>query len=221
MPGPATSAAVPAPRTRLRLTGGPGPRSLLVALAAASLPGAAGAQDAAAGPAVVAARAGGTTLVCRHAKTGSFREREPVSYRDTTTQRLLSEAGEDQSRALGEAFRRLGIRFGEVVASPMSRARRTAELMAPGPVVVDSIWHTNDGDYRGPSRDRRIRVLETPPDEANRLVVSHVVTIRSVLPGTEGRLGEGDCAVVAPSEDGFELVGVVPWETWLRRADGG
>jgi len=193
--------------------------AFLLALVPASGP--AVAQDAGAARAISAAREGGVTLVCRHAKTGSFREREPVSYADTTTQRLLSEAGEDQSRALGEAFRRLGIRFGEVVASPMSRARRTAALMRVGEVAEDSVWHTNDGNYRGPARDARLEVLRSAPADGVRLVVSHVVTIRSVLPGTEGRLDEGDCAVVEPSGDGFELVGVVPWEAWLRRADGG
>ncbi len=166
--------------------------------------------------AVRAARAGGTTLVCRHAATGSFREREPVDYADSTTQRLLSRAGERQSRRIGGALQAAGVRIEEVVASPMNRARRTAELMFDRAPRVDPIWHTNGGDYGGAPRAARRRVLAEPPSEGNRLIVSHIGTMRSVLDGLGRDVREGDCVVVRPEGEGYRVEGVVRPEEWAR-----
>lgn len=166
--------------------------------------------------AILAARRGGTVIVCRHAITNSFREREPVDYADTTTQRLLNRAGERQSRRLGDAMSALGVDVTELVASPMSRARRTAELMFGRAPVIDSSWHTNGGSYGGVARDARRRKLATPVERGNRLVVSHIGTMGSVLDGIERRVGEGDCVVVRPLGDGYEMIGVVGAEDWVR-----
>jgi len=171
--------------------------------------------------AIAAARRGGTTIVCRHAITGSFREVEPIDYADHSSQRRLSDEGRRQSREMGRALRALGVEMSELVASPMHRSLETAELMFAQPVTVDSIWHTNDGDYEGPDRERRARVLATPVASGNRLVVSHIGTMSSVLPRARSRADEGDCVVVRPSADGFEVVGIVPWRAWIQAAQNG
>jgi phosphohistidine phosphatase SixA len=166
--------------------------------------------------AIEAARHGGVVIVCRHAITDhSQNEVEPVNYADSLTQRRLSEEGESQSRALGHALHALGIPIGEAVASPMHRALRTGELML-GSATIDSIWHTNGGDYAGQPLERRRRVLATPPDSGNLFIISHIGTIGSVLPGTADRLEEGDCIVVRPAAPGFDIVGIVPWQAWIR-----
>lgn len=192
---------------------------LLCAALAAPLPvaGQAANERAEAERAIEAARVGGTILVCRHARTDSFREREPVDYDDPATQRRLSPEGEEQSRALARALAARGVRITDVVASPMDRAVRTARLMA-GPPRIDPIWHTNDGKYEGPGRDRRLEALTGPVPDGNRLVVSHITTMKSVIPEVEGRVAEGDCAVVRPHPDGHRFVGVVPWRAWSRPA---
>lgn len=166
--------------------------------------------------AIVAAQRGGTVIVCRHAVTNSFQEREPVDYADTTTQRLLNRAGERQSRGLGEAMSALGIEVTELVASPMSRARRTAELMLDRAPTIDSTWHTNGGSYGGEARDVRRRTLSETVERGNRLIVSHIGTMGSVLDGIQRRVGEGDCVVVRPLGDGYEMIGVVRAEDWTR-----
>lgn len=177
----------------------------------------AGAQEEVA-RAIEAARAGGVTLVCRHAITdSSHREQEPVDYDDPATQRRLSPEGERQSRSLGEAFRALRIPVDDVIASPMQRARRTAELMF-GRATIDSTWHTNGSDYGGPPLEARRRMLRSPPATV-RLIVSHIGTMGSVLDGIEHRVAEGDCVVLRPTSDGFTIVGVVPWRSWLLAAD--
>lgn len=172
-------------------------------------------------PAIAAARGGGTVIVCRHAMTRSMREVEPVDYDDPATQRLLSREGERQSAAMGRALRALDVAVAELVASPMRRAVRTAELMLEGPPVIDSIWHTNGGSYSGAARAARARVLSTPVPSGNRLIVSHIGTMSSVLPDARGKVDEGDCVVVRPDGSGeaFDAIGVVPWKAWLRAAE--
>jgi phosphohistidine phosphatase SixA len=166
--------------------------------------------------AVAAARAGGTSIVCRHARTDATREVEPVDYDDPSTQRRLSAEGERQSRSLGRSLRALGVEIDEAVASPMQRARRTAELVLGRPAMIDSAWHTNGGSYGGAPRDRRARLLSTPIPRANRLVVSHIGTMASVLPDVEGSVREGDCVVVRPTTTGYDVLGIVPWDAWRR-----
>lgn len=178
--------------------------------------GAAGAQTT--GPdrtrqAIEAARTGNVILLCRHAATTSFRETEPLDYDDPSTQRRLSRAGREQSTTLGRALAAAGVRVVDVVASPVDRAVRTAELVA-GPPRIDSIWHTNDGDYRGIARTHRLEALRRPVPDGVRLIVSHIGTMGSVVPQVRGRVGEGDCAVVRPGPDSHRLIGIVPDTAW-------
>lgn len=162
-----------------------------------------------------AARQGGVTVVCRHAITDhSHREVEPVDYDDPDTQRRLSPEGERQSRDMGRAIVGRGIVVGEVVASPMQRARRTAELMF-GRASIDSTWHTNGSEYGGAALEARRRALATVPGRGTRFIVSHIGTMQSVLTVTRD-IDEGDCIVVRPRGSDFEVVGVVPWRAWSQ-----
>ena len=166
------------------------------------------------GVAVDTAVRGDATLLCRHAGTTDFREVEPVDYDDPGTQRRLSREGEEQARSMGRAMSARGVLFSEVVASPMDRAARTAELMAERPPIIEAIWHTNGGSYRGPALEARRAALSLSPGEATRLIVSHIGTIASVIPDARGRLEEGDCVVVEGEPSGFTVVGFVPWGAW-------
>ena len=168
---------------------------------------------------IAEARRGGVVIACRHAMTGSADEDEKtLSYNDPSTQRRLSAEGERQAEALGKAFRDLRIPVGEVIASPMQRTRRTAEL-AFGSAQLDSSWHTRGDYYGGPKRDRRTEMLGRPMAEGNRVIVSHIGTMYSVLPSISGELEEGDCVVVRPRGGStYEIVEVVPWRSWLDAA---
>lgn len=168
---------------------------------------------------IAEARRGGVVIACRHAATESADENEQtLSYDDPSTQRRLSERGERQADSLGKAFRALGIPVGEVIASPMQRARRTAEL-ALGTAQLDSSWHTRGEDYTGPKRDRRLEMLGLPVERGNRVIVSHIGTMYSVLPSIQGELEEGDCVVVRPRvASQFDIIEVVPWRSWVTAA---
>ncbi len=165
--------------------------------------------------AIDAARAGGHLLVCRHATTDNAREREPLDYQNPSTQRRLSAQGERQAREMGDGFRALGIEFVEVVASPVERAYRTAQLIAGRDVRRDSIWHTNGGAYTGPAERERTRKLSTPVGVGTILIVSHIGTIQSVIPEARGVMEEGDCAVVRPNRESHTVIGIVHANAWL------
>jgi phosphohistidine phosphatase SixA len=185
---------------------------LAFCLAAGCPPGLAVAQSDSA--AIAAARDGGVVIVCRHALTDQSRDdARVVDYANLRTQRLLSHAGERQAEAMGNAFRALGIDVQEVIASPMDRARRSAELMF-GRVTIDSLWHTADGNYGGERQERRRRIVATPVARGVRLIISHIVTIASAAPEAEGRLEEGDCIVVRPTGNGHTPIGIVKSDEW-------
>lgn len=168
---------------------------------------------------IEAARRGGVVIACRHAITQRFEEDEStLRYQDPATQRRLSERGERQAADVGRAFRALGIPVGEVIASPMQRARLHAEL-AFGEPMLDSSWHTRGADYSGWKRERRLEQLGRPAPR-NRVIVSHVGTMGNVLPAIGDDFQEGDCIVVRPLGDGqYRAIEVVPWRAWLRAAD--
>ena len=174
------------------------------------------AQDLKGARGIQEARRGGVVIACRHAATESADENEEtLKYDDPSTQRRLSARGERQADSLGNAFRDLGIAVTEVIASPMERTRRTAEL-AFGMAELDSSWHTRGTYYGGPKRDRRLEILGLPVERGNRVIVSHIGTMYSVLPSVEGQLEEGDCVVVRPlGASRFDIIEVVPWRSWM------
>jgi phosphohistidine phosphatase SixA len=162
-------------------------------------------------------------IVCRHGSTDSADENEQtLRYDDPSTQRRLSAKGERQAEAIGKAIRELGISVADVIASPMQRARRTGEL-AFGRARLDSSWHTRGEDFSGPKRERRLEMLRQPVNGGNRVIISHIGTIYSVLPSIRGELDEGDCVVLRPHPGAgagtqHDVVEVVPWRAWLRAA---
>jgi phosphohistidine phosphatase SixA len=145
-------------------------------------------------------------------------DEQTLRYDDPSTQRQLSAEGERQAAALGRAFRALGVPVAEVIASPMQRARRTAEL-AFGQVQLDSTWHTRGDNYGGPKRQLRSEMLGRPVESGTRVIISHIGTMYSVLPSIRGELEEGDCLVVRPRGGAqYEVIEVVPWRSWLEAA---
>ena len=70
----------------------------------------------------------------RHADAGN-----PKEWRGDDADRPLTDLGRQQSRALGQAFRRLGLTVDAAVSSTYLRARQTAEgFLADGPAGAAS-----------------------------------------------------------------------------------
>jgi phosphohistidine phosphatase SixA len=105
------------------------------ALVLAGGPGAAHAVDAA----WDAARHGRAAVLMRHAIAPGIGDPPGFRLGDCTTQRLLSEAGRAQSRAVGALLRAHGIASARVLASASCRCIDTAERLGLGPVTIEPI----------------------------------------------------------------------------------
>lgn len=151
-------------------------------------------------------RRGGLVLFFRHADTAGM----PcdVSYRvgDRAGQRNISARGREQSRRIGEAFRRLAIPYQRpVLAGPVYRARDTAEeaFGAADVTVVDGL--TAD-DFAGARLawvlgEHRRLMSEPVPAGTNRILVGHrTPAIMLFGPPAGGRaFPEGAAIVMEPS----------------------
>jgi len=83
---------------------------------------------------------GGHVALIRHGNAPPGYGGDPPGFKldDCATQRNLDERGREQAKALGEAFRKHGVRVDRILSSPVCRCRDTARLMAVGP--VESSW---------------------------------------------------------------------------------
>src|SRR5688572_7036586 len=83
---------------------------------------------------------GGHVALIRHGNAPPGYGGDPPGFRfdDCKTQRNLDDVGREQARALGEAFRKHGVRVDRIVASPVCRCLETGQLMAVG--TVETSW---------------------------------------------------------------------------------
>ena len=200
--------------------GGIGRRAaLLLALPA---PAAASTAKGEAAAALVAAlRAGGHVAVMRHAIT----DRSQVDTGDLLNragQRNLSEAGRAQSRRLGAAFAALHVPLGEVVASPVFRARDTAEIAFGARAQVEPMLTADDYTPDAAQLARQIawlraRVGVPSVPDATDVLVGHIVPLGMMLgrPLAQAEYPEGGMAVFAP---GGRLLGILSAESLAAAA---
>jgi broad specificity phosphatase PhoE len=119
----------------------PGRRRITLGCAALALAGRAGvarAEDAA----WEAARRGGAAVLMRHAIAPGGGDPPGFRLDDCSTQRLLSEAGRAQARAIGEGLRARGIASARVLSSAWCRCVETAALLGLGAVTIEPILNS-------------------------------------------------------------------------------
>ena len=163
-------------------------RSLLVF--GALLAGGVRAQE----PAWQALLAGGCALILRHAQTDPG-VGDPPGFRpdECSTQRNLSGAGREQAVRIGEALRRRGVVFDEVLSSRWCRCVDTARLVAPAPRtrIFEPLNSTFNDRALAPAQSEALRRYLAglrPPRRA--LLVTHQVNI-SALAEVFVAMGEG------------------------------
>ena len=83
---------------------------------------------------------GAHVVLIRHGNAPPGYGGDPPGFKidDCKTQRNLDDAGREQARALGEAFRKHGVRVDRIVSSPVCRCMETGQLMAVG--SVETSW---------------------------------------------------------------------------------
>jgi phosphohistidine phosphatase SixA len=178
-----------------------------LAMAAMVAAAPAAAADAAAGAAADwrAVRPGSVVLF-RHALAPGGGDPAGFQLNDCSTQRNLSDAGRDQARRIGQAFKRRGIEVGAVWSSQWCRARETADLAFPGQRVDQPAFNSFFGQYDAePEQTRSAQALLAGWRGPGVLVVTtHQVNI-TALTGVVPASGEG--VVVKPTGQGLTLLG--------------
>ena len=157
---------------------------------------------------------GGVVLVMRHAKTETATDEVEV-LGDCSPQRNLSEEGREQAREIGRDVEALGVPVDEVLASPLCRAKETAELAFGRAEVDRTLRLPRREEATVADDDRRIRKLRAmtsaPPGSAT-VLVTHTGNIGGAF---DQSVEEGDMLVY---RDG-RLLGVVAPDDWKRLAE--
>lgn len=180
---------------------------------------AATAQGEAARALVAALRAGGVVVVMRHGIT----DRSQVDTGDLSNragQRNLNEAGREQSRRTGRALATLGVPLGQVLTSPVFRARDTAELAFGARAVVEPLLTADDYTPDAAQLARQIAWLRARTGRpsavgATDILVGHIVPLGMVLGRglAQAEYPEGSLAVFAPGEGAGRLMGILAAES--------
>lgn len=152
---------------------------------------------------------GGHVALIRHGNAPPGYGGDPPGFKidDCGTQRNLDEIGRSESRALGEAFRKHGVRVDRTLASPWCRCMETARLMAVG--EVESSWAlVPDRDTNAPAHLTELKALVSGWRGPGTLVlVGHALTVQPLL----GIMpGQAETIVLKPtpgSGRGLEIVG--------------
>jgi phosphohistidine phosphatase SixA len=156
-------------------------RSIMLGCAAVALAGrpwAARAEDAA----WEAARRGGAAVLMRHATAPGVGDPPGFRLEDCSTQRVLSEAGRAQSRAIGARLRAHGIASARVLSSAWCRCKETAELLGLGAVAIEPLLNSFFADRSAAeSQTAALRGLLRDWTEPRPLVlVTHQVNITAL-----------------------------------------
>jgi phosphohistidine phosphatase SixA len=163
-----------------------------------------------------ALQGGGYTVVLRHARTDhSFQEAMGTVPAERYEQRNLSDEGVKDARLMGVVFKKYGIKFAEIVASPMFRTKETAEYAAGKPTQLTLALRAIP-----PTPEQGAILKAKPAPGTNRLIVTHHFVIEMGVPGIKpGDIGESEAAVVKPTADGgIELVGKIKLADWTTLA---
>jgi phosphohistidine phosphatase SixA len=122
---------------------------------------------------------GGYVAVIRHGNAPPGYGGDPPGVRldDCKTQRNLDDIGREQARALGEAFRKQGVRVDRIVSSPMCRCLETGQLMAVG--SVETSWALLPDTGPSPVRFLELKEMVSSWRGPGTLVlVTHALTVR-------------------------------------------
>jgi len=148
-------------------------------------------------------------------------EPSPMDLANCEIQAKLTENGRQDARAIGAAFKTLGIPVGQVLASGYCRTMETARIAFGRAEASDSLLHPAYKPVPGapvpPGFSQRMQALRQllatpPPAGTNTVLVSHGENFRDLI-GSEGKTGEA--LIYKPDgQGGFSLVGRVLPKGW-------
>jgi phosphohistidine phosphatase SixA len=169
-------------------------------------------------------RGGGHVIVIRHGATNTdMADTDPLNPDNIDKQRQLSKKGEDAAKALGDAFKSIGVPVGQVYTSRFNRAYQTAKL-AGFDKIEKSIDITEGGLVVSPDENNRraaaFRKLASsmPPAGSNVVVVTHKPNIIDAFGKDWFEVKEGEASILKPDGSGYRLVAKVQMDEWSRIA---
>jgi phosphohistidine phosphatase SixA len=135
---------------------------------------------------------GGHVALMRHARAPGTGDPADFRLDDCSSQRNLDQAGRDQARRTGQAFRDRGVEIGRALSSQWCRCLETARLLALGEVQPFAPLNSFFGDRaQEPGQSEAVRALLAQADAAgpSLIMVTHQVNI-TALTGVFARSGE-------------------------------
>jgi phosphohistidine phosphatase SixA len=173
---------------------------------------------------VEALRGGGHVIVIRHGATNpDMADTDPLNHDNIASQRQLSQRGEEAAKALGEAFRAIGIPVGQVLTSRFHRAYQTAKL-AGFDSIEKSLDLTEGGLVVSPNENSRraaaLRKLAgtVPPAGGNVVIITHKPNILDAFGKDWFEVKEGEASIFKPDGGGAKLLARVQMDEWSRLA---
>ena len=167
---------------------------------------------------------GGFVIVIRHGRTNESpafpRDESPTDLADCSGQTMLTEAGQDQARAIGAAFRNAVIPVGKVLASGLCRAVETGRLAFGRVEASDALLIESFVPVAGapvpPPWPQRVELMKamiaTAPEVGNTVLITHFPNIKAAL-GIQ--INFGDAAIVRPDgHGGVAVVGKILSREW-------
>jgi broad specificity phosphatase PhoE len=188
------------------------------AVAIASSPLSAGAQQKLEGRALVdALKAGGYVIVMRHTTTEAKPDSSTVDLTNCATQRNLTPEGRMLARSVGNAIDALQIPIGRVTSSPFCRAEDTAALAFGHGDINAGVGEKavkNPATSAEAAAALRPLVASLFTSGTNNVVVTHGFNIKSIV-GDD--FAEGEAAILKPdTKGGFVLVARVLAQDWAK-----
>ena len=168
---------------------------------------------------VSALRSGGYIVFFRHAQTEKdYADQISAKMGDCSTQRMLSEAGWKQAKAIGEGFQKLKIPVGTVYSSEYCRAWQTADL-AFGKHQASAALNFEKAEEYTPAQIQKMKtsimpfLTAMPASGTNTVIVGHDDVFKSatgIYPEPQGV-----AYILKPNgKGGFDLLSRVTADGW-------
>jgi broad specificity phosphatase PhoE len=171
-----------------------------------------------------ALRAGGHIIVIRHGATYVDQaDTDPLNPDNIAKQRQLNDKGEQAAKALGAAFKAMGIPVSKAVTSNFNRAYQTAKLAGFDPVEKTADV-TEGGLVVSPNENNRRAAAfkklasTVPPAGTNIVVVSHKPNILDAFGKDWFEVKEGEATIFKPDGNSYVVVARVQMDEWSRVA---
>jgi phosphohistidine phosphatase SixA len=173
---------------------------------------------------VTALRGGGHVIVMRHGATFNDQaDTDPLNPDNIAKQRQLNAKGEAAAKALGEAFKQIGVPVGKVVTSQFNRAYQTAKLagfdnaektadVTEGGLVVSP----NENNLRAAALRKLASTV--PAAGTSVLIVTHKPNTIDAFGKDWFEVKEGEATIFKPDGSAYTVVARVQMDEWPRIA---